>query len=162
PRPPDAPPRGHHRRRDGRDERAVPQSRAFHPAVPAAGRARRPGRPVTVHSDTAARQEPFLSLPDRAREPRRRGLTHVLDKGLSPAPIQARFGTAGSSIDYVKLGWGTGYISGGLAAKVTLCREAGVRLTAGGTLFEAAYRQGRVPAYARWLQGCGITDVEVS
>jgi phosphosulfolactate synthase len=106
--------------------------------------------------------ECFLSLPDRTAKPRQRGLTHVLDKGLSAAALEALVETAGPFIDFVKLGWGTGYVSGGLAAKVTVCRQAGIRLTAGGTLFEAAHRQGRVPAYARWLQRLGITDIEVS
>jgi phosphosulfolactate synthase len=104
----------------------------------------------------------FLSLPDRPPKPRRRGLTHVLDKGLPPATLGALVETAGLSIDFVKLGWGTGYIARGLAAKVALCREAGIRLTAGGTLFEAAYRQDAVTAYARWLERWGITDIEVS
>ena len=104
----------------------------------------------------------FLSLPERTAKPRRRGLTHVLDKGLSTLALEALVETAGSAIDFVKLGWGTGYISAGLAAKVALCRDAGIRLTPGGTLFEAAYRQGRVSAYAGWLQRCGITEVEVS
>jgi phosphosulfolactate synthase len=119
---------------------------------------------VTVGSrpTPTSEPEPFLSLPERAPKPRRRGLTHVLDKGLSSAALESLVETAGPSIDFVKLGWGTGYISGGLAAKVALCRRAGIRLTAGGTLFEAAYRQGLVPAYARWLERWGITDIEVS
>jgi phosphosulfolactate synthase len=117
---------------------------------------------VIVRPGAMPAPEPFLALPDRSAKPRRRGLTHVLDKGLSPARLESLVETAGPSIDFVKLGWGTGYISGGLGAKVALCQQAGIRLTAGGTLFEAAYRQGLVPAYARWLQRWGITDIEVS
>ncbi len=44
---PDAQARGHHHRRNGPDERAVPQSGALHPAVPAACRQRAADRPVT-------------------------------------------------------------------------------------------------------------------
>jgi len=117
---------------------------------------------VTLDAGALPPPEPFLSLPGRAAKPRRLGFTHVLDKGLSPAALESLVETAGPSIDFLKLGWGTGYVAGGLAAKVAVCARAGIRLTAGGTLFEAAYRQGRVAAYARWLQSWGITDVEVS
>lgn len=106
--------------------------------------------------------QPFLALADRAVKPRRRGLTHVLDKGLSTRAFESLLESAEPVIDFVKLGWGTGYLAPDLAAKVSMCRDAGIRLTPGGTLFEAAHRQGRVAEYARWLQGWGITEVEVS
>lgn len=117
---------------------------------------------MTLDAQDRPTPEPFLVLPERSVKPRRRGLTHVLDKGLSVRAFESLLESRASMIDFVKLGWGTSYVSPGLAAKVAICRDAGVRLTPGGTLFEAAHRQGRVAEYARWLQGFGITEVEVS
>lgn len=104
----------------------------------------------------------FLALPDRVAKPRSSGLTHVLDKGLSLLGLESLLQAAGASIDIVKLGWGTAYASGGVDAKVALCRDAGIHVSPGGTLLEICERQGRVRDYARWLQRLGITHVEVS
>ena len=52
---------------------------------------------------------PLRRLPDCPRDPASRdgGLTHVLDKGLSPRDIEGMFDVGGEFIDIVKLGWGT-------------------------------------------------------
>lgn len=104
----------------------------------------------------------FLSLPARSGKPRTDGLTHVLDKGLSALALDSLIQTAGGSIDIIKLGWGTAYVSDGVKAKAALCRAAGIRLCPGGTLLEICDRQRCVPAFARWLERLGITHVEVS
>ena len=104
----------------------------------------------------------FLDLPPRTAKPRSDGLTHVLDKGLSGAGLESLIRTAGGSIDILKLGWGTAYVSDGVKAKVQLCRAAGIRLSPGGTLLEICDHQGRIAEYARWLQRLGVDHVEVS
>jgi phosphosulfolactate synthase len=104
----------------------------------------------------------FLALPERTAKPRITGLTHVLDKGLSLVQLQSLIETGGTSIDFIKLGWGTAYVSNGVKAKVAMCREAGINLCLGGTLFEIAVRQGRLLAYVRWLHRLGIKHIEVS
>lgn len=104
----------------------------------------------------------FLALPERSAKPRITGLTHVLDKGLSLVQLQSLIETGGTSIDFIKLGWGTAYVSNGVKAKVAMCREAGINLCLGGTLFEIAVRQGRLLAYVRWLHRLGIKHIEVS
>lgn len=104
----------------------------------------------------------FLALPERSAKPRITGLTHVLDKGLSLVQLQSLIETGGTSIDFIKLGWGTAYVSNGVKAKVAMCREAGINLCLGGTLFEIAVRQGRLRAYVRWLHRLGIKHIEVS
>ncbi len=104
----------------------------------------------------------FLSLPYRPPKPRSEGLTHVLDKGLSMVGLESLIQTARESIDIVKLGWGTAYVSDGVKAKVALCRSAGIHLCPGGTLLEICDQQGRVVDYMRWLQRLGVTHVEVS
>lgn len=104
----------------------------------------------------------FLALPQRPAKPRTSGFTHVLDKGLSLVGLESLLQTAGDSIDYLKLGWGTAYVSDGVKAKVALCQDALVNLCLGGTLLEVCEHQGRVSDYVRWLHRLGITHVEVS
>ena len=104
----------------------------------------------------------FLNLPYRSPKPRSDGLTHVLDKVLSLVGLESLIQTARESIDIVKLGWGTAYVSDGVKAKVALCRSADIHLCPGGTLLEICDRQDRIDDYVRWLQRLGVTHVEVS
>jgi phosphosulfolactate synthase len=104
----------------------------------------------------------FLILGDRAVKPRRQGLTHVLDKGLSVRALESLVETAGAHIDILKLGWGTAYVSQGVKAKVALCEDAGIRLCPGGTLFEIAVLQGKLREYIRWLDQLEIHHIEIS
>jgi phosphosulfolactate synthase len=104
----------------------------------------------------------FLDLPERTAKPRRAGITHVLDRGLSPLALESLLHTAGDHIDLIKLGWGTAYVTRGVRDKVAICREAGVAVSLGGTLLEIAFEQGRVEPYVEWLRELGIDHVEVS
>ena len=104
----------------------------------------------------------FLTLPYRPPKPRTDGLTHVLDKGLTRAGLESLVHSAHESIDILKLGWGTAYVSSGVEAKVALTRRAGINLCPGGTLLEICDRQGRTLEYMRWLTRLGVTHVEVS
>jgi phosphosulfolactate synthase len=104
----------------------------------------------------------FLDLPERTEKPRRTGLTHVLDRGLSVRALESLLETAGPHLDLLKLGWGTAYVSGGVRDKVALCRDAGVRICTGGTLLEIAVHQGRLDRYLDWLRELRIDHVEVS
>lgn len=104
----------------------------------------------------------FLELPERTVKPRRTGITHVLDRGLSPLELESLLKTAGDHIDLVKLGWGTAYVTLGVRDKLAICREAGVRVCPGGTLLEIAFEQGRLEAYLEWLRELGIDHIEVS
>lgn len=104
----------------------------------------------------------FLTLPEREEKPRRSGFTHVLDKGLSLVALESLVETAGPYIDFVKLGWGTAYVSGGVKAKVAVCAEAGIGACLGGTLFEIVAQQERVDDYVRWMHRLGLEYVEVS
>lgn len=104
----------------------------------------------------------FLSLPHRPPKPRTDGLTHVLDKGLSLVGLESLIQTARDSIDIIKLGWGTAYVSDGVKAKVALTRSAGIHLCPGGTLLEICDSQHRIRDYVEWLQRLGVLHVEVS
>jgi phosphosulfolactate synthase len=93
-------------------------------------------------------------------EPRRGGLTHVLDKGLGPRGWEDVLETSGAYIDVVKLGWGTAYVTQNLRAKLDVLREKPVVI--GGTFFEVVYVRGKIDEYKQWLSDHGLTHVEIS
>jgi phosphosulfolactate synthase len=103
-----------------------------------------------------------LDLPARPAKPRTTGFTHVIDTGLSARQAEDLVDVAGDAIDLLKLGWGTSVVSGGLERKVAVYRDAGIDVTCGGTLFEAAYEAGALDALLGELDRLGITHLEVS
>lgn len=93
-------------------------------------------------------------------EPRAKGLTHVIDKGLGPRAWEDVLETAGPYIDIVKLGWGTAYVTPNLRAKLDVLRDKNV--VVGGTFFEVVYAKDKLDEYKRWLADLGLTHVEIS
>lgn len=85
-----------------------------------------------------------------------------MDRGLSAAQVDGLLETAGAFIDLVKLGWGTGYVSGNLEEKLARYAAAGVPVVIGGTLTEIAVAKDRMDPYREWLRAHGIAHVEVS
>jgi phosphosulfolactate synthase len=104
----------------------------------------------------------FLDLAPRQKKPRSAGLTHVLDKGLALANLDALVEAVGAYVDIIKFGWGTAYVTHGIRAKVAVCEENGIVVCPGGTLFEIAAHQGRVSDYLTWLGQIGVSHVEIS
>jgi phosphosulfolactate synthase len=104
----------------------------------------------------------FLDLPDRSTKPRERGITHVIDRGLSVAEVDGLVEVAGDSVDVVKLGWGTAVATANLDAKLARYRAHDIPVVLGGTLTELAIMQGRVDGLIAWLRELGIRHVEVS
>jgi phosphosulfolactate synthase len=104
----------------------------------------------------------FLKLPARAVKPRSRGITHVLDSGLTTAGTQAFLGQAAHLVDIVKVGWGISYVDPALGTRVGICTEHGCPVSLGGTLFEIAALQNRVGELRDWALQAGITHLEVS
>jgi phosphosulfolactate synthase len=104
----------------------------------------------------------FLKLPARAAKPRSRGITHILDSGLTPDGTLAFLGQTAHLVDIVKVGWGIGYIDPTLSARVAICADHGCPVSLGGTLLEIAAHQGHVSELRDWALGAGITHVEVS
>jgi len=92
--------------------------------------------------------------------PRPGGLTHVIDKGLGPRGWEDVLETSGEFIDIVKLGWGTAYVTRNLRAKLDVLHEKPVVI--GGTFFEVVFVQDKLDGYKRWLEGLGLTYVEIS
>src|SRR3984957_15349546 len=104
----------------------------------------------------------FLDLPARAVKPRSRGITHVLDSGLTPEGTRAFLMQAGHLVDIVKVGWGIGYVDPTLSTRVGICTDHGCPVSLGGTLFEVAALQDRVGELRDWALSVGMTHIEVS
>ncbi len=104
----------------------------------------------------------FLELPERDHKPRHRGLTHVLDKGMTTPALEAVLAQTGHLVDVLKIGWGIAYVDPTVKERVALCNAAGVTVSLGGTLLEVCAAQGRVNELRRWAAGIGIDAVEVS
>jgi phosphosulfolactate synthase len=104
----------------------------------------------------------FLDLPKRAKKPRNKGLTHVLDTGLSVVEVEGLLKSAGDHIDLVRLGWGSAYVTQDISEKIECYRSHGVPVMLGGTMTELAWLHGKVDALCRWLDWLGIEHVEVS
>jgi phosphosulfolactate synthase len=101
-----------------------------------------------------------MSAFDLGLAPRPGGLTHVIDKGLGPRGWVDVLETSGDFIDIVKLGWGTAYVTRNLPEKLDVLR--GKPVVIGGTFFEVVFVQDKIEGYKRWLQGLGLTHVEIS
>jgi phosphosulfolactate synthase len=104
----------------------------------------------------------FLDIPERSGKPRERGLTHVIDRGMSIAEVDGLLEVAGDSVDVVKLGWGTALVTANLKPKLARYAAHGIPVVLGGTLTELAIRQGRVDGLVAWLRELGLRHVEVS
>jgi phosphosulfolactate synthase len=104
----------------------------------------------------------FLKLPARAAKPRSRGITHVLDSGLTPEATRDFVGQAGHLVDIVKVGWGIGYVDPALRTRARTCAEHGCPVSLGGTLLEVAALQDRVSELRDWAMSVGISHIEVS
>ena len=95
-------------------------------------------------------------------KPRERGLTHVIDRGMSVAEVDNLLEVAGDCVDIVKLGWGTALVTANLKEKLARLSSRGIPAMLGGTLTELAIRQGRVEGLIAWLRELGVRHVEVS
>lgn len=104
----------------------------------------------------------FLDLPKRPPKPRSEGVTHVIDTGLSTAEAASFAETAGEYVDFIRLGWGTAYVTNDVETKIEAYRSRGVPVLLGGTLTELVWSQGRISEFTEWLKELGIEHVEVS
>jgi phosphosulfolactate synthase len=104
----------------------------------------------------------FLELPARCAKPRSRGITHVLDTGLTPDATRAFLEQSGHLVDIVKVGWGISYIDPTMGMRADICAQHGCPVSLGGTLLEVAALQNRVGELRDWALSIGVTHVEVS
>lgn len=101
-------------------------------------------------------------LPSRATKPRSTGLTMVIDGGIPLKLFADIMSSTPELIDFVKFGWGTAVVTGGLQQKIDVLREHGIGFYLGGTLFEKYVMQERFDDYKRFCVELGCEHVEVS
>jgi len=101
-------------------------------------------------------------IPDRASKPRDKGITMVLDKGLSIREIEDLMTVSGEYIDVVKLGWATSCITPNLKEKLAVYKAHNIPFYFGGTMFEIFYVRGQFDDYRKILEEFEVQYVEVS
>ncbi len=104
----------------------------------------------------------LLELPHRSSKPRQRGVTHVIDRGLSIAEVDGLMEVSGASVDIVKLGWGTALKTGNLERKLERYRRHDIPVVLGGTLTELAIAQDRLERLVEWVKELGLEHFEIS
>jgi phosphosulfolactate synthase len=102
----------------------------------------------------------LIGLPERPEKPRDRGLTHMLDKGLSAREVEDVLDVAAHIIDLAKLGWGTAAVMKNLEKKLAVYRDADIPFFFGGTLFEAYFLRDQIDDYRRLLDDLDVHHVE--
>lgn len=101
-------------------------------------------------------------LPQRTAKPRQKGVTLVLDKGLSVRQVEDFCESCSNHMDIVKLGWGTSYVTQNLEDKISVYARFDIPVYFGGTLFEAYMLRDQLDAYCKLMDRFGIKHVEVS
>lgn len=101
-------------------------------------------------------------IPVRTVKPREKGITMVMDKGLSIREAEDFLEVAGPYTDIVKLGWATSFVTANLEKKLNVYRQAGIPVYFGGTLFEAFIIRNQFDDYRRVLDKYDMKLVEVS
>ncbi|MES2828945.1 MAG: phosphosulfolactate synthase [Bacteroidota bacterium] len=105
---------------------------------------------------------PLNNIPERPDKPRDKGITMVMDKGLSLRQVEDFIDVAGAHTDIVKLGWATSFVTPKLKEKLAIYKAAGIPTYFGGTLFEAFIIRNQFDDYCRVLEQFDMEYVEVS
>lgn len=105
---------------------------------------------------------PLKHLPVRDEKPREKGVTMIMDKGLSLREIEDFLSINAEYTDIVKLGWGTSVVTPNLRAKLDLYRSHGIPVYFGGTLLELFFVRGQLEDYVAILKDYGMEYAEVS
>ncbi len=107
-------------------------------------------------------KEILLNIPKRTQKPRNKGLTMMMDKGLSINQAQDFLEVNKEYTDIIKLGFGTSIITPNISEKIKLYQKNGIIVYAGGTLFEAFAIRNQIQDYKKYLRKIGIKMVEIS
>lgn len=113
---------------------------------------------------TKAYESIFPELAIRARKPRTRGMTMLLDKCQGPSATKDLLTMSGDYIDFWKLSYGTSALLDDrfLRDKIQMIRDHGVMVHPGGTLAEYAIMRGVCREYVQHAKDLGFTAVEIS
>ncbi len=101
-------------------------------------------------------------IPKRSEKPRNKGVTMMMDKGLSLRETENFIESSVELTDIVKFGFGTSYVTRNLDEKIKLYQEAGIRPYFGGTLFEAFYARRKFEEYIKLLDLYNLDLAEIS
>lgn len=101
-------------------------------------------------------------IPKRAEKPREKGITMVMDKGLSLRQAEDLIESSGGKIDMLKLGFGTSFVTNNLQEKIKLYHDADIRVYPGGTLFEAFIARKKFTEFRKFLDKFNLELCEVS
>lgn len=86
----------------------------------------------------------------------------VMDKGLSVEEARNLMSVGHLHVDFIKLGFGTAYVTPTLSEKLEVYRSFDVPVFFGGTLFEAFIIRDQFPDYIALCRQFGIAHMEVS
>ncbi|MEP6712585.1 MAG: phosphosulfolactate synthase, partial [Ferruginibacter sp.] len=101
-------------------------------------------------------------IPQRTEQPRKHGLTMVMDKGLSIQEAKNFMDVASPHVDIVKLGFGTAFVTPRLKEKLEVYRSYNMPVYFGGTLFEAFLIRNQFDEYISVCKEFGVSYMEVS
>ena len=105
----------------------------------------------------------FLNnIPKRPEKPRTKGLTMIMDKGLSLNEAENMVVLKSELTDIVKLGFGTSLLTRYIDKKISLYKEAGIDVHTGGTLFEAFVVRNQIDDFYRLMEKLKLEMIEVS
>ncbi|MBL31888.1 MAG: phosphosulfolactate synthase [Flavobacteriales bacterium] len=102
------------------------------------------------------------NIPTRPEKPRKKGLTMVMDKGLSTQEAEALVASSKDFIDIVKFGFGTALVSKNVKSKIKLYKQNGIKVYLGGTLFEAFIIRDMFNDYCDFVTSLELDTVEIS
>jgi phosphosulfolactate synthase len=102
------------------------------------------------------------NIPDRVKKPRTRGITMVMDKGLSIEEAKNLLSAAHPHIDIVKLGFGTAFVTPNLKEKIKVYQDYNIPIYFGGTLFEAFLIRNQFDDYIKMCKEFNVSYMEVS
>src|ERR1700733_7423934 len=101
-------------------------------------------------------------IPERIPQPRKSGITMVMDKGLSIEEAKNFLAVARPHVDIIKLGFGTSFVTPNLREKIEVYKSYDLPVYFGGTLFEAFLIRNQFDDYLSVCKEYGITYMEVS
>jgi phosphosulfolactate synthase len=104
----------------------------------------------------------LTQIPERTQKQRQRGITMVMDKGLSVEETKNFLSVAHPHVDIVKLGFGTSFVTPKLEEKIEVYKSYEIPLYFGGTLFEAFLIRNQFEDYIAVCKDFGISYMEVS
>jgi phosphosulfolactate synthase len=104
----------------------------------------------------------LTQIPERDKKPRSKGITMVMDKGLSIEEAKNFCSVSHPHVDIVKLGFGTSFVTPNLREKIEVYQSFDLPVYFGGTLFEAFLVRNQFEDYIAVCKDYGISYMEVS